>query len=109
MEINKDELALNAKLQQKKHKLRLALREKGILKKGSENTFDRYKYFSEAQYKSLFTELFTDAGLELAFDYCILVVTSQKSRYFPQSEHTPLLSVLPNILDRIISRRGIGE
>ena len=38
------------------------------MKKGSENTFDKYKYFSEAQYKSLFTELFTDAGLELAFN-----------------------------------------
>jgi hypothetical protein len=61
-------LAYNAKLQQKKHDLRVLLGEKGILKREGENKFDKYKYFSEAQYKLLFTELFTRANLELAFN-----------------------------------------
>ena len=64
----KEWLALNAKLQKKKNSLRKALKEKGVLKKGGTNTFDRYSYFSEAQYKELFTELFSDAGLELSFN-----------------------------------------
>lgn len=61
-------LDLNAKLQQKKNTLRKVLKEKGVLKKGGTNTFDKYSYFSEAQYKELFTELFSDAGLELSFN-----------------------------------------
>lgn len=61
-------LDLNAKLQKKKNTLRKTLKEKGVLKKGGTNTFDRYSYFSEAQYKQLFTELFSDAGLELSFN-----------------------------------------
>ena len=44
-------LKLNAKLQQKKNALRKALKDKGILPKAGVNEFDRYKYFSEAQYK----------------------------------------------------------
>lgn len=63
----KEWLDLNAKLQTKKNALRKALKEKGVLKKGGTNTFDKYSYFSEAQYKELFTELFSDAGLELSF------------------------------------------
>lgn len=62
METNYD---LNAKLQQKKNALRKVLAEKGILQKGSTNDYDHYKYFSEAQYKKLFTELFSMHGLEL--------------------------------------------
>ena len=61
-------LELNAKLQTKKNALRKALKEKGVLKKGATNTFDKYSYFSEAQYKELFTELFADCGLELKFN-----------------------------------------
>jgi hypothetical protein len=64
----KEFLAFNAKLQQKKNALRKALKEKGVLKKGGTNTYDKYSYFSEAQYKELFTELFSDAGLELSFN-----------------------------------------
>lgn len=60
-------MALNAKLQQKKNTLRKLLKEKGVLKKGAKNTFDGYTYFSEAQYKQLFTELFAESGLELKF------------------------------------------
>ena len=70
----KDWLELNAKLQQKKNALRKALKEKGVLKKEGENTFDKYKYFSEAQYKQLFTELLSEANLELKFtelDYAL--------------------------------------
>ena len=54
----------NALLQQKKNKLRKALKEKGILPKGAKNDYDDYEYFSEAQYKELFTELFSQEGLE---------------------------------------------
>ena len=60
-------LELNAKLQKKKNTLRKTLKAKGVLKKGGTNTFDRYSYFTEAQYKELFTELFADVGLELKF------------------------------------------
>ena len=63
----KEWLSLNAKLQQKKNKLRKALAEKGVMKKGGTNAFDKYTYFSEAQYKELFTELFSAHGLELKF------------------------------------------
>lgn len=59
---------MTAKLQQKKNALRKKLKEKGILKKGATNTFDKYSYFSEAQYKELFTELFSEVGLELKFN-----------------------------------------
>lgn len=63
----KDWLKLNAQLQAKKNSLRQMLKEKGILKREGNNTFDNYKYFSEAQYKQLFTELFSVAKLELSF------------------------------------------
>ena len=59
---------LNAKLQTKKNALRKKLKEKGILKREGNNTFSKYSYFSEAQYKQLFTELFSEAGLELKFN-----------------------------------------
>lgn len=52
-------------LQQKKNAVRKALKERGILKREGQNDFDHYKYFSEAQYKLLFTELFSDAGIEM--------------------------------------------
>lgn len=61
-------LDLNARLQSKKNRLRQALKEKGILKREGSNEFDRYKYFSESQYKNLFTELLSSNGLELKFD-----------------------------------------
>lgn len=64
----KEWMSLNAKLQAKKNALRKSLREKGILQKEGKNTFDNYKYFSEAQYKMLFTELFSEHGLEIKFD-----------------------------------------
>lgn len=60
-------LKFNAKLQAKKNMTRKALKDKGILKREGNNTFDKYKYFSEAQYKQLFTELFSEAKLELSF------------------------------------------
>ena len=63
----KEWLNLNAKLQAKKNALRKALKEKGVLKKGGVNDYDKYSYFSEAQYKELFTELFSNVGLELSF------------------------------------------
>ena len=63
----KEWLGLNAKLQNKKNALRQMLAEKGVLQKDSINTYDNYKYFSEAQYKKLFTELFSKVRLELKF------------------------------------------
>ena len=60
-------LELNAKLQAKKNALRKDLKSKGILKKGGQNDYDHYSYFSEAQYKELFTELFSNNNLELKF------------------------------------------
>ena len=63
----KQELELRAKLQQKKNALRKALKSKGILAREGKNKYDNYKYFSESQYKALFTELLSDVGLELAF------------------------------------------
>lgn len=60
-------LEYNSKLQQKKNKLRKALKEKGVLVRKGKNTYDDYKYFSEAQYKELFTELLADNELELKF------------------------------------------
>lgn len=64
----KEWLQLNAQLQKKKSALRSDLKARGVLKKGAENKFDKYTYFSEAQYKSLFTDLFSAHGLELKFD-----------------------------------------
>lgn len=64
----KDWLELNAKLQKKKSALRRDLSERGVLKREGNNTYDKYKYFSEAQYKELFTELLPKHGLELNFD-----------------------------------------
>lgn len=61
-------LEYNALLQQKKNEVRKALKEKGVLQKGGTNSFDKYKYFTEAQYKELFTELFATYGLELNFN-----------------------------------------
>jgi len=58
----------NAKLQQKKNKVRKELAQKGILGRDGFNNFDKYKYFSEAQYKLLFTELLSKNDLELKVD-----------------------------------------
>lgn len=55
-----------SKLQEKKNLVRLELFKKGILKRGGENAFDKYSYFSEAQYKQLFVELFSTNGLEFS-------------------------------------------
>lgn len=65
---SKEWLALNAKLQLKKNAMRNALKEKGILKREGQNAFDKYSYFSEAQYKALFTGLLSENKLELKFD-----------------------------------------
>lgn len=58
------DLNLNIKLQTKKNNVRKILKERGILPKGAINEYDNYEYFSEAQYKELFTELFSQEGLE---------------------------------------------
>lgn len=58
-------LELNARLQQKKNAARQLLHKKGVVARDKTNSFDNYKYFSEAGYKKLFTELFSTVGLEL--------------------------------------------
>lgn len=63
----KEWLEMNAKLQQKKRALRAELAELGVQKKEGRNDYDKYNYFSEAQYKELFTKLFSKHGLELKF------------------------------------------
>lgn len=69
LELDTDKwLELNAKLQQKKNALRKSLKDKGVLKDDATNKFDGYTYFSEAQYKLLFTELFSEHKLELKFN-----------------------------------------
>lgn len=65
--MDEKELALNAKLQQKKNAVRKTLKEKGVLKRGGSNDYDHYSYFSEAQYKQLFTELLSVNNLEMKF------------------------------------------
>ena len=59
---------LNAKLQKKKNAIRKALKERGVLKREGSNNYDKYKYFTEAQYKTLFTELLSEHNLELKFN-----------------------------------------
>ena len=61
-------LELCAKLQKKKNAIRTELREKGKLTNGEVNEYDNYQYFSEAQYKELFTDLFSKHGIELHVD-----------------------------------------
>lgn len=58
-------LKLNRSLQEKKHAVRERLEDMGVLEKKGKNDFDKYKYFTEAQYKELFTMLFAEEGLEL--------------------------------------------
>lgn len=63
----KEWLQFNSALQKKKNKVRSSLYQMGMLKRDGSNNFDHYKYFSEAQYKLLFNELFSTCGLELKF------------------------------------------
>lgn len=78
----KDFMTYNAKLQQKKSKLRKALSEKGKIQKDKKNDFDRYTYLSEAGYKALFTDLFAEHGLELT-------TTEQKIEDIEATEKQP--------------------
>ncbi len=55
----------NAKLQTKKHKARNIIKEKGVLEKKGENTYDNYKYFTEAQYKEVANDILVGAKLEI--------------------------------------------
>ena len=52
----------------KMNAIRKELCERGILPKGAHNDYDNYDYFSEAQYKELFTEFFSKHGIEIFFD-----------------------------------------
>ena len=52
-------------LYQRLNQVRKEIAEKGYIKKGGNNTFDNYKYFTEAQYKELMNTLFAKYGVEL--------------------------------------------
>lgn len=106
-------LELNAKLQAKKNALRKALKEKGVLKKGASNDFDHYSYFSEAQYKELFTELFSNNGLELKFtelDYTTFEGTEKQANgRMPKLEFT-LIDVATGFFETtVITGEGIDK
>ena len=51
-------------LQWRKNQVRQELAELGVLKRDGYNPNAKYKYFSEAQYKELFTRLFAKHGIE---------------------------------------------
>ena len=61
---SKDRISYLKKL----NELRKELNEIGILPKGAHNDYDNYDYFSEAQYKELFTKLFSKHGIEFRTD-----------------------------------------
>ena len=75
-------LKLNAALQKKKNALRKEIAKRGVFKKGGKNNFDKYTYFSEAQYKEIFTQFFSDNGLELT-------TTEISNSDYPGSEKMP--------------------
>lgn len=76
------ELELNKQLQQKKHKIRQYLHEKGILKKDKSN--GNFGYFSDIAYKTLFTKLFLDVGLD--FSYSVVDVERWQASKAKMSE-----------------------
>lgn len=51
-------------LQWRKNQVRKELAELGVLKREGYNENAKYKFFSEAQYKALFTRLFAEHGIE---------------------------------------------
>lgn len=55
-------------LSKKKNAIRKELCSMGMLINGETNEYDNYQYFSESQYKDLFTMLFSKHGIELAID-----------------------------------------
>lgn len=65
--MNPEMLKMNAALQTKKNALRAELAEMGMIKREGKNEYDKYKYMTEAQYKKLFTELFSKHRLEIKF------------------------------------------
>ena len=90
----KEWLKLNAQLQQKKMNLRIDLFNKGILPREGNNTYDEYKYFTEAQYKLLFTELFPRHGLELTMNELSYDFFESKSQKQPNGRKVTFEVVL---------------
>ncbi len=77
-------LELNAKLAQKKNIARAELAKMGVLEKKGKNTYDNYKYFTEAQYKDIANKLLTKAKLELK------VSERDYYKYINQNSKTPV-------------------
>lgn len=90
----KEWLKLNAQLQQKKMNLRADLFNKGILPREGNNTYDKYKYFTEAQYKLLFTELFPRHGLEITMNELSYDFFESKSQAMPNGRKVTFEVVL---------------
>lgn len=66
-----DHMREQGALQKKKHEVRkqlVALVARGALKNEGQNKAQHYSYFTEAQCKKLFNELFSEFGIEFKFD-----------------------------------------
>lgn len=96
-------LELNAKLSQKKNKARNSLTEMGVLKKKGKNTYDNYKYFTEAQYKDVANKLLSNAGLELK------VTEKEYFKYSIQNSKTPIGRIVAMIFTLTDMETGFYE
>jgi hypothetical protein len=92
---------------QKKNYARFLLSERGVLAKGGKNTFDNYKYFSEAQYKELFVGLFSQARLEFMCTV-IKVEDIPGTPKMPFGRRVTLRCELTDI-DSTVANEAIGE
>ena len=96
-------LELNAKLAQKKNKARNSLNEMGVLEKKGKNTYDNYKYFTEAQYKDVANKLLSNAGLELK------VTEKEYFKYSVQNSKTPIGRIVTMIFTLTDMETGFYE
>ncbi len=96
-------LELNAKLSQKKNKARNTLTEMGVLEKKGKNTYDNYKYFTEAQYKDVANKLLSNAGLELK------VTEKEYFKYSIQNSKTPIGRIVTMIFTLTDMETGFYE
>lgn len=89
-----DVMSAQAMFLHKKNAVRKRLSEMGVLRKDGRNKFDNYNYFSEAQYKKLFTDLFSDCGLEMSCDEELIeeIAGTEKSKFGRRVKMTFTLS-----------------
>lgn len=104
----KEWLSLNSALQKKKNAVRKALKERGVLKREGKNAFDKYTYFSEAQYKDLFTGLFAEHGLDLSTTEETVEAFVTPSTNMPNGRKVTLSFVLSDIDTGFFERSNIS-